>query len=84
MAILGSLLKRGIRLTAVVQRRRLNALKQQQKAFTKLIVKARVTEFGQQYGFDNLLNAVQFGKGKAFYELYKQTVPDLRLQQNFR
>ncbi len=75
MAILGSLLKRGIRLTAVVQRRRLNALNQQQKAFTKLIVKGRITEFGRQYGFEELLNAVQFGKGREFYELYKRTVP---------
>lgn len=75
MAILGRLLKSGIKLTAVVRRREINALEQQRKTFARLIAKAHHTEFGKTYHFDELLQTVQFNTSKAFYERYKQTVP---------
>ena len=77
MAILGSLLKRGIRLTNVVQRRRkkLNPFRAQKKTLLKLIEKARYTRFGQQFGFDEVLREGHFGSERAFYQAYKRTVP---------
>ncbi len=75
MSILGNVLKRGIRLTEVVRRRRIDALKMQRKTFAKLVGKARYTAFGEAYGFDELLRAVEFGSEREFYEKYKAAVP---------
>lgn len=75
MALLGNVLKRGIRLTEVVRRRRINALKMQRKTFSKLVGKARYTAFGETYHFDELLRSVEFGSERDFYERYKKLVP---------
>ncbi|WP_128543464.1 GH3 family domain-containing protein [Larkinella soli] len=75
MALLGNLLKRGISLTNVVRRKKLNPLKLQKKTFAKLIAKARYTEFGQKYHFEEILNTALFEDGKGFYHQYKQFVP---------
>ena len=76
MALLGRMLKNGIRLTnSAVQLRRSNPSRQQRKAFRKLIAKAQFTEFGRAYQFDKLLYTLETDKGRAFYELYKKNVP---------
>ena len=75
MTILGNVLKRGIRLTEVVRRRKINALKMQRNTFTKLVGKARYTAFGERYQFDELLRSVEFGSEREFYEKYKKLVP---------
>ncbi|GAB4024343.1 GH3 family acyl-acid amido synthetase [Spirosoma koreense] len=75
MALLGSLLKNGIRLTNVVRLRKFSASRQQRKAFRKLIQKAQFTQFGTAYHFDELLRAVEFGNDREFYQKFKQFVP---------
>lgn len=75
MAFLGIVLRNGIRLTNAVRLRPENPLKQQRKAFRKLVGKARFTDFGTTYGFEELLRAAEFGTDRAFYEQFKQTVP---------
>jgi hypothetical protein len=75
MALLGSLLKTGIRLTNAVRLRPFNAARQQRKAFRKLIQKAQFTQFGTTYKFDELLRSVEFGTNREFYEKFKQYVP---------
>lgn len=76
MAIVGRLLKEGIRLSNIVANRRKSSLHQQQKkTLAKLLTKARYTEFGEQYHFDKLLSNILFEKPESFYELYKKTVP---------
>ena len=75
MALLGNMLKNGIRLTSVVRLRRYNALQRQQNAFRKLIKKAQFTEFGKAYQFSDLLQSVEFGPPREFYEKYRQQVP---------
>ena len=75
MALLGNMLKSGIRLTSVVRLRRYNAFQRQQNAFRKLIRKAQFTEFGEAYQFSELLRSVEFGPPHEFYEKYKQQVP---------
>lgn len=69
------MLKSGIRLTNAVRLRKSNNLRQQRKAFRKLVGKARFTDFGQTYHFDELLTAAEFGSGRAFYEKFKTLVP---------
>ena len=75
MALLGRMLKTGIRLTNAVQRRTGSPARQQRKAFRRLVGKARHTDFGRTYGFEDLLNEAEFGKDRAFYEKYRQRVP---------
>ncbi len=75
MALLGSLLKTGIRLTNAARRRHSSAYRQQRKVFRKLVGKARHTAFGQAYGFEELAHAAEFGTGHAFYQQFKARVP---------
>jgi hypothetical protein len=76
MALVGSLLKRGIRLSNIVANRRKATIHQQQKkTLAKLLAKARYTEFGEKYNFDELLSTILFGDKGSFYEEYKKSVP---------
>ena len=69
------MLKNGIRLTNAVRRRRSNPLKQQRRVFRKLVGKARLTDFGTTYRFDELLRVAEFGTKREFYERFRQSVP---------
>ncbi len=76
MALVGSLLKKGIHFSNIVANRRKASLHQQQKkTLAKLLAKARYTEFGEKYNFDELLSSILFGEKGVFYERYKKTVP---------
>lgn len=75
MSIIGSLLKRGIKLTGSLRSKKLNAFKLQKKTFIKLLTKAQNTRFGEKFGFEDILSEALFHKGKGFYETYKQKVP---------
>lgn len=75
MALLGNVLKQGIKLTSAVQPRRINAYRRQKRSFIKLIGKARNTAFGDRYRFDELFTAAQFGSEREFYEKFKRFVP---------
>jgi len=75
MAILGSLLKRGIKLTNVVRRKKLNPHKLQKKTLTKLIAKARNTEFGHTYHFEEILSSALFEDEKAYFRYFTKHVP---------
>ncbi|WP_247235189.1 GH3 auxin-responsive promoter family protein [Telluribacter sp. SYSU D00476] len=76
MAIVGSLLKRGIRIGNIVaSRKKINPFKQQKKTLSKLLAKARYTEFGERYRFEDVLSSTLFGKPYDFYEKYKKSVP---------
>ncbi|GAB3696096.1 GH3 auxin-responsive promoter family protein [Spirosoma flavus] len=75
MALLGNLLKNGIRLTNAVRLRKANPVRQQRKSFRKLIQKAQFTEFGITYHFDELLRSVEFGTDSEYYEKFRTSVP---------
>ena len=76
MAVLGKVLKSGIRVGSTInQTRKLKPVKWQKKTLTKLIEKARNTQFGEKYQFTEILNDCIFGKGTTFYETYKKNVP---------
>lgn len=76
MAVLGSFLKSGIKLTGTIQDSiPVVPFKAQKKTLTKLINKARNTQFGEKYDFDSILNASIFEDGKEFYEEFKSKVP---------
>jgi hypothetical protein len=76
MAVLGSLLKGSIKFTSTIQKiRKVKPLKWQKKAFTKLIAKARYTQFGEKYHFDEILSTTIFEKGTEFYAKFQELVP---------
>lgn len=76
MAVLGSVLKGSIKLTSTLQQTLpFKPLKAQKKTLTKLINKARNTQFGESYGFNELLNTCIFEDGREFYDEFKKNVP---------
>ena len=75
MAILGSLLKSGIKLSTRLRVGRLSAAALQKKTLSKLLAKARYTQFGEKYNFEELLNATIFDDSSAFYQKFKAIVP---------
>lgn len=75
MSVLGSLLKQGISLTGSLKPKKFNPVKQQRKTFLKLVSKARITSFGREYHFDQLIDAVLFRDDEYYYQLFKQNVP---------
>lgn len=76
MAILGNLLKRGIGVTSRIQTiRKIKPYNWQRKTFRKLITKARNTQFGKAYNFDEILESVLFHNDRAFYQKFKKNVP---------
>jgi hypothetical protein len=75
MAIVGNLLKKGIGLTTVIQRKKTNHAKLQKKTLIKLLNKARFTQFGDKYNFEDIMNAALFSDDKEYYTKFKNQVP---------
>ncbi len=76
MSLIGSVLKRGIKFGSLVtNRKKLNALKLQKKTLAKLLAKARYTEFGTRYHFEDALSSILFDDGAEFYGKFKKHVP---------
>ncbi|UTA66165.1 GH3 auxin-responsive promoter family protein [Emticicia sp. 21SJ11W-3] len=76
MAVLGSLLKGSIKFTSTIQKiRKVKPQKWQKKAFTKLVAKARYTQFGEKYNFEEILSTAIFEKGNEFYTKFQESVP---------
>jgi hypothetical protein len=84
MALLGNLLKGGLSLTTRIQNRKVNFAKVQRKTLSKLLAKARYTQFGEQYNFEEILNTAVFEEDKSFYEKYKQLVPVHNYEKMYR
>ncbi len=76
MAVLGRLLKSSIKFTSKIQQiRKLKPAKWQKKAFTKLLSKARYTQFGEKFNFEAILSSAIFENGDEFYDKFKKNVP---------
>ncbi len=74
MAILGTLLKKGIRIREVLEQEYTFSYDLQKKELKELLITASQTEFGKHYGFADILK--QFRKGdKEFYTQFKGQVP---------
>ncbi|MBS1680129.1 MAG: GH3 auxin-responsive promoter family protein [Bacteroidetes bacterium] len=74
MAIIGTLLKKGIKLRESLQQQYTSPFDLQKEVLKELLITAGQTEFGKYYDFDKTLS--QFRKeGKSFYQSYKATVP---------
>jgi hypothetical protein len=74
MAILGTLLKKGIRLRESLVQEYSSPLDLQKEQLKKLLIKAKDTEFAKKYNFDLILS--EFKKGDTdFYTEFTKKVP---------
>ncbi len=74
MAIIGTLLKKGIKLRENLQQEYSSPFELQKEELKELMITACQTEFGKYYGFNDILSQFR-KKGKTFYEAYKSAVP---------
>jgi hypothetical protein len=74
MAILGTLLKKGIKLRENLEQEYSSSLELQKMELKELLITASQTEFGKYYDFPTILRKFRKG-GRAFYTAYKSTVP---------
>ncbi len=74
MAIIGTLLKKGIKLRENLEQEYSSPIELQKRELKELMISASQTEFGKYYNFNEILN--HFRKGdKGFYELFKTSIP---------
>ncbi|MFZ5971003.1 MAG: GH3 family domain-containing protein [Bacteroidota bacterium] len=74
MAILGTLLKKGIKLSENLEQEYSFPFELQKKTLKELLIEAADTEFGKYYNFHDILS--HFRKGhKDFYKVFRSTIP---------
>ncbi len=74
MTILGSILKKGIKLSAVAEKEKSSPENQQLRELRKLLTAARNTAFGQKFGFDTVLKSGRKDL-RELYAAYRSSVP---------
>jgi len=74
MAILGTLLKKGIRIREMLEEEYTSPFDLQKKELKELLIAASITEFGKYYNFHDILNSFKKGN-KEFYNQYRAKVP---------
>ncbi len=74
MAILGTLLKKGIQLREMMEQEYTSPFDLQKKELKELLMEAADTEFGRYYNFQEILAAFRKGE-KEFHQVFRQKVP---------
>jgi hypothetical protein len=74
MAILGTLLKKGIRIREMLEQEYTSPFDLQKKELKELLITANATEFGKHYNFSEILSGFRQGN-KEFYHRFKNNVP---------
>ncbi len=75
MAILGTLLKKGIRLRESIEQQYSSPVDLQKEELKKLLIHARNTAFGQHYHFNDVLGGFKSHHSNLFYQNYVNNVP---------
>src|SRR5690606_38231408 len=74
MAILGKLLKRGIRIREMLEEEYTSPFDLQKKELKELLISASGTEFGRYYKFPEILKGFR-KHDREFYNRFKSSVP---------
>src|SRR5690554_5515778 len=74
MAILGTLLKKGIHIREMLEQEYTSAFDLQKKELKELLITANATEFGKYYDFSDILNGFR-NRDREFYNRFKARVP---------
>lgn len=75
MAILGTLLKRGITLRESLEQQYTSAFELQKQELRKLLIHSQQTSFGKHFDFHSILKSFKKKTGDHFYEAFKSTIP---------
>lgn len=75
MPLLGSLLQKGIKISAMVEQDTNPPLELQRTELKKLIKTAKSTQFGKKYKFEEILKEFKSTDPCAFYQAFKERVP---------
>lgn len=75
MPIIGSILKKGIKLRETLEQDYTSPYDLQKKELSKLLISARNTTFGREYDFMNVLEKFRSHGQHDFYEQFKANVP---------
>lgn len=75
MPIIGSILKKGIKLRETLEQDYTSPYDLQKKELSKLLISARNTMFGREYDFMNVLEKFRSHGQHDFYEQFKANVP---------
>jgi hypothetical protein len=75
MPILGTLLKKGIRIRESLEQDYTNPHDLQKTELKQLLISADQTLFGQHYQFNEILNEFKSWGGKKFFEKFKSNIP---------
>ncbi len=81
MAILGTLLKKGIKLRESLEQEFASPYDLQKNELRKLLITARSTAFGQYYSFNKALRSFRSPKQHQFYDRFCQQVPIVGYQE---
>ena len=74
MAILGTLLKKGVRLREMMEQEYTSPFDLQKKELKELLMEASRTEFGKYYNFQDILKAFRKGE-KEFHRVFSRNIP---------
>jgi hypothetical protein len=74
MAILGTLLKKGIRIREMMEQEYTSPFDLQKKELKELLITASATEFGKYYNFSHILDGFR-KHDKEYYRRFKTSVP---------
>ena len=74
MAIIGTLLKKGIKIRETLEQEYSNPSELQKAELQKLLIHARSTDFGIHYDFRKILEGFKSNDAR-YYELFKQHIP---------
>ncbi|MEP2770788.1 MAG: GH3 auxin-responsive promoter family protein [Fulvivirga sp.] len=75
MPLLGTLLKKGIRIRESLEQEYSNPFELQKIELKKLLITASNTQFGEYYKFKEVLKSFKKDDYKAFFETFKSNVP---------
>jgi len=75
MAIIGTLLKKGIRIGESLDQEYSSPYDLQKSALRQLLIDARSTAFGDKYHFDDVLRSFRSNQPDYFYERFRKNVP---------
>jgi len=75
MPLLGTLLKKGIRIRESLDQEYSNPFDLQKHELKKLLLSAENTQFGKEYNFKKILQSFKNEDHKSFFEVFKDLIP---------
>ena len=75
MAILGTLLKKGIKIREILDQEYSSPFDLQKIQLKSLLLTAASTDFGRSHSFTNILYGFKSSERHLFYDLFKKQVP---------